>query len=67
MLDVSGVDHIITMDLNSSQIQGFFNKPVDNMFSLPCFAKLVLENYEINSTNSVVVSRNSGGVKRLFI
>jgi ribose-phosphate pyrophosphokinase len=31
MLVVAGVDHIITVDLHSTQIQGFFNKPVDNL------------------------------------
>lgn len=35
MLEVAGVDHIITLDLHSSQIKGFFSKPVDDMTSEP--------------------------------
>ena len=33
MLSVAGADHIITMDLHASQIQGFFDIPVDNLFA----------------------------------
>jgi len=32
MLTVAGADHIITMDLHASQIQGFFDLPVDNLY-----------------------------------
>jgi ribose-phosphate pyrophosphokinase len=35
MLTVAGVDHIITMDLHASQIQGFFELPVDNLYAEP--------------------------------
>ncbi|KAG6898764.1 hypothetical protein C0993_004469 [Termitomyces sp. T159_Od127] len=35
MLTVAGCDHVITMDLHASQIQGFFDIPVDNLFSEP--------------------------------
>ena len=33
MLSVAGADHIITMDLHASQIQGFFDIPVDNLYA----------------------------------
>ncbi|KAG5459197.1 MAG: phosphoribosyltransferase-like protein, partial [Olpidium bornovanus] len=33
MLTVAGADHVITMDLHASQIQGFFNVPVDNLYA----------------------------------
>jgi ribose-phosphate pyrophosphokinase len=62
MLCVAGVDHIITMDLHSSQIQGFFNKPVDNLMSEPCFSKYMTEHYDYS--NGVIVSKNAGGAKR---
>merc|ERR1712126_397998 len=35
MLSAAGADHIITMDLHASQIQGFFDIPVDNLFAEP--------------------------------
>ena len=35
MLQVAGCNHIITMDLHASQIQGFFNVPVDNLYAEP--------------------------------
>eukprot|EP00729_Bicosta_minor_P011330 gene11330-18316_t len=41
MLTVAGANHIITMDLHASQIQGFFDLPVDNLFAEPAFAKYV--------------------------
>ncbi|KAG8038000.1 hypothetical protein G9C98_006325 [Cotesia typhae] len=39
MLSVAGADHIITMDLHASQIQGFFDIPVDNLFAEPAERK----------------------------
>lgn len=66
MLGVAGVDHIITMDLHSSQIQGFFNKPVDNLLSEPSLAKYIMEKIE-DYQNGVVVSKNAGGAKRLVL
>lgn len=59
MLGVAGVDHIITMDLHSSQIQGFFSKPVDNLLSEPGFAKHIADTYDL--ANVCVVSKNAGG------
>jgi ribose-phosphate pyrophosphokinase len=41
MLSVSGADHIITMDLHASQIQGFFDIPVDNLFAEPAEVKWI--------------------------
>ncbi|KAJ3092031.1 Ribose-phosphate pyrophosphokinase 2 [Quaeritorhiza haematococci] len=64
MLGVAGVDHVITMDLHSSQIQGFFNRPVDNLLAEPCVAKYIKEKYP-NYVNGVVVSKNAGGAKRV--
>ncbi|GFY57719.1 ribose-phosphate pyrophosphokinase 2 [Trichonephila inaurata madagascariensis] len=40
MLSVSGADHIITMDLHASQIQGFFDIPVDNLYAEPAVLKV---------------------------
>ncbi|KAG0359443.1 hypothetical protein BGZ54_009959 [Gamsiella multidivaricata] len=64
ILSISGVDHIITMDLHASQMQGFFNIPVDNLYAEPTVAKWIQENVE-DWENGVVVSKNAGGAKRV--
>ncbi|KAF9437191.1 hypothetical protein BGZ76_001650 [Entomortierella beljakovae] len=64
ILSISGVDHVITMDLHASQMQGFFNIPVDNLYAEPTVAKWIQEN--VNDWESgVVVSKNAGGAKRV--
>ncbi|MDN5920563.1 MAG: ribose-phosphate pyrophosphokinase, partial [Pseudonocardia sp.] len=61
MFKVAGADRILTVDLHTSQIQGFFDGPVDHLFALP-----VLADY-IKSTrpdgNFAVVSPDSGRVR----
>src|SRR6476620_6629959 len=53
MLAAVGVDRLLTMDLHSDQIQGFFDIPVDNIYAAPILlADLWRQNYE----NLVVVS-----------
>jgi len=44
MLQTAGCNHIITMDLHASQIQGFFNVPVDNLYAEPSSVKWIREN-----------------------
>jgi ribose-phosphate pyrophosphokinase len=60
MLEASGIDRILTMDLHSGQIQGFFSKPCDHMTALfmltQYFADLGLEDL-------VVVAPDAGRVK----
>ncbi len=60
LLVTAGVDRILTMDLHSPQIQGFFDIPVDHLYSSP-----VLTDFwkGILSENAVVVSPDVGGVK----
>ncbi|KAF8967386.1 hypothetical protein BGZ46_000190 [Entomortierella lignicola] len=64
ILSISGVDHVITMDLHASQMQGFFNIPVDNLYAEPTVSKWIQENVE-DWENGVVVSKNAGGAKRV--
>ncbi|KAJ3039582.1 Ribose-phosphate pyrophosphokinase 2 [Rhizophlyctis rosea] len=64
MLAVAGVDHIITMDLHSSQTQGFFKSPVDNLTAEPCIIRYIRDNYP-DYQNGVVISKNAGGAKRV--
>lgn len=63
MIESAGADHIITMDLHDSQFQGFFNIPVDNLYSKP-----LIQHYIANNLPSwkdyVIVSPDAGGAKR---
>lgn len=62
MLVCAGCDHIITMDLHASQIQGFFDIPVDNLFSEPLMLTYIkhIDGWQ----DSIVVSPDAGGAKR---
>lgn len=61
MLQGAGVDRLLTMDLHSDQIQGFFDIPVDNIYSSPI---LLGDIWKRNHPNLVVVSPDVGGVVR---
>jgi len=61
LLTVAGADRIITIDLHAEQIQGFFDIPVDNLWSFPVFVEKIKE---FNYRDLVVVSPDVGGVKR---
>jgi ribose-phosphate pyrophosphokinase len=61
MLTIVGVDRVLTMDLHSEQIQGFFDIPVDNIYSGPIMLGDV---WKHGFTNLVVVSPDVGGVVR---
>ncbi len=61
IIEVSGSNRVLTVDLHADQIQGFFQIPVDNLYAAPVFIeKLKHENFE----NPVVVSPDTGGVER---
>ena len=64
MLSVAGTDHIITMDLHASQIQGFFDIPVDNLYAEPAVLKWIKENIS-EWKNACIVSPDAGGAKRV--
>jgi ribose-phosphate pyrophosphokinase len=61
MLQVVGVDRVLTMDLHADQIQGFFDIPVDNIYAGPI---LLGDIWSRNFQNLVVVSPDIGGVVR---
>ncbi len=61
MLTVVGVNRVLTMDLHSDQIQGFFDIPVDNIYSTPI---LMGDIWKQNYDNLMVVSPDVGGVVR---
>lgn len=50
------------MDLHASQIQGFFDVPVDNLFAEPSMLKYIQET--VDYKNAVIVSPDAGGAKR---
>ena len=60
-IELAGADRVVVMDLHSQQIQGFFKKPVDNLFAAP-----VLCDYfkELGIDNLVVVSPDAGFAKQ---
>jgi ribose-phosphate pyrophosphokinase len=60
MLEAAGVDRVLTMDLHSGQIQGFFSKPVDHMTALPMLTQYFLDQ---GLNDIVVVSPDAGRVK----
>lgn len=64
LLDVAGVNHIITIDLHASQMQGFFSCPVDNLVAEPLIAHWIKQNLR-DWKKAVVVSKNPGGTKRV--
>src|SRR5205814_6856864 len=61
MLETTGVNRVLTMDLHADQIQGFFNIPVDNIYSTPL---LLGDLWKQNYQNLLVVSPDVGGVVR---
>ena len=61
MLATAGVDRLLTMDLHSDQIQGFFDIPVDNIYEAPI---LLGDVWKRDIKNLVVVSPDVGGVVR---
>jgi len=61
IIQVTGADRLLTMDLHADQIQGFFDVPVDNLFATP-IAIDYLKSLRIK--DAVVVSPDAGGVDR---
>jgi ribose-phosphate pyrophosphokinase len=60
ILSVAGADRIVSIDLHTGQIQGFFNGPFDHLTSLPALANYLKQNFD---KNAVVVSPDAGRVK----
>lgn len=60
----SGVSRVLTMDLHSAQVQGFFDIPVDNLYASPIFALEIMGQFRDDLRNIVVVSPDLGGVSR---
>ena len=67
MLTAAGADRILTMDLHASQIQGFFDIPLDHLLGNPTFVEYYLNKFpedQYNHDEFVVVSPDVGSVAR---
>jgi len=58
----AGANRILSVDLHAGQIQGFFDIPVDNLFSTPIFVKHIKKNIKLH--NLICVAPDVGGVER---
>jgi len=58
----AGASRVVTVDLHAGQIQGFFDMPVDNLFTTPLFAKYIKRRFK--NKNLICVSPDVGGVQR---
>lgn len=64
LLTVAGTTRILTVDLHAEQIQGFFDIPVDNLWSFPVFVKALKNCDDLRNEDVVIVSPDVGGVRR---
>ena len=61
LLKTAGADRIVSVDLHTDQIQGFFDGPVDHMHAMPLLTDYIKKKYSLD--NMVVVSPDAGRVK----
>jgi ribose-phosphate pyrophosphokinase len=61
LITAAGADRVLSIDLHAGQIQGFFNIPVDHLFSMPVLINHLKENLK---GDTVIVSPDAGGVER---
>ena len=61
LITKAGADRIVTVDLHAGQIQGFFDIPVDNLFSTPIFAR---RKEKIKNKNIICIAPDVGGTER---
>ena len=62
LITKAGADRVVTLDLHSGQIQGFFDIPVDNLFATPIFARHIKR--KIKTNNLICVAPDVGGTAR---
>ena len=62
LITKAGADRIVTVDLHAGQIQGFFDIPVDNLFTTPIFARHIKR--KIKGKNVICVAPDVGGTER---
>ena len=64
MIVEAGIERVLTLDLHATQIQGFFDIPVDNLYASPIFALDVMHHFKGSMDDVMVVSPDVGGVAR---
>tara|TARA_Y100000817_G_C16832844_1_gene534305 strand:+ start:203 stop:1135 length:933 start_codon:yes stop_codon:yes gene_type:complete len=62
LISNAGASRVLTVDLHAGQIQGFFDIPVDNLFTTPLFARYIKKN--LKNKKLICVSPDVGGVQR---
>ena len=62
LISNAGASRVVTVDLHAGQIQGFFDMPVDNLFTTPLFAKYIRKKFK--DKKLICVSPDVGGVQR---
>ncbi len=62
LITKAGADRVVTVDLHSGQIQGFFDIPVDNLFATPIFARHIKK--KLSRKNLICVAPDVGGTAR---
>ena len=62
LITKAGADRVVTVDLHAGQIQGFFDIPVDNLFSTPIFSRHIKK--RIKKNNIICVAPDVGGTER---
>jgi ribose-phosphate pyrophosphokinase len=61
LLEVAGIDRLVTMDLHAGQVQGFFSKTVDHMTAMPILTQFVQD--RLTGEDLVIVAPDAGRVK----
>jgi len=61
ILETSGIDRLVTMDLHAGQVQGFFSKPVDHMTAMPVLTQFLTDN--LAGEELVIIAPDAGRVK----
>ncbi len=64
LLQVAGINRLLTVDLHAGQIQGFFDIPVDHLYALPVMIDYINSNIINKNGEVVIVSPDAGGVER---
>ena len=64
LITTAGANRVVTLDLHAAQIQGFFDIPLDNLYSAPSFSYDIKDRYLSNGEPLMVVSPDVGGVLR---
>ncbi|AEH50921.1 ribose-phosphate pyrophosphokinase [Pseudothermotoga thermarum] len=64
LITVAGATRVLTIDLHADQIQGFFDIPVDNLYSFPVFVEVIQKEFKEEKQDLVIVSPDVGAVRR---